>query len=154
MGGSVSEVVPSDDSPDREVPEAPPGYRLYEYHDPFEDWVGPLWLNREGEHLKFAFPAMAKHCNTGGTVHGGMLMTFADFALCAIACGELIEQERCVTVSFNSEFVAAGRLGDLIEAEGEIVRRSRTLTFVRGQVFSGDKTLLNFSGVTRRFERR
>jgi uncharacterized protein (TIGR00369 family) len=110
-------------------------------------------LHRGGDELRFAFRASEKHCNTGGTVHGGMLMTFADFALCAIACGELIEQERCVTVSFNSEFVAAGRLGDFVEAGGEIVRRSRTLTFVRGQVFVGETTLLNFSGVTRRFPR-
>ncbi len=135
------------------LPRAPSGYRLYEFEDPFEDHVGPLWLRREDKKISFAFRAEARHTNTGGTVHGGMLMTFADFALCATACGELVESERCVTVSFHCEFIAAASLGDLVEAQAEITRRARTLTFARGLVFVGDTTVLNFSGVTRRFQR-
>ena len=133
--------------------EPPPGYRAHPHFDPFEDRIGPLWLSDEGGDLRFGFGATAMHCNTGGTVHGGMLMTFADFALCTVGCWDVIETERCVTVSLNCDFVAAGREGDWIEARAEIVRRTRSLTFVRGLVSCGDRALLNFSGVARRFER-
>ena len=74
--------------------------------------------------------------------------------MCAIACWDVVELERCVTVSFQGDFVAAGKLGELVEARGEIVRRSRTLTFVRALIRVDDRTLMSCSAVTRRFDRR
>ena len=127
----------------------PSGYSKYAYDDAFEELVGPLGHKVEGDTISFAFRADARHRNTGDTVHGGMLVTFADFALCLTAVWNQPE-ERCVTVSLNSEFVAAGREGDLIESVCEVVRRTRSLTFVRGTLFVGDRTLLNFSGIVKR----
>ena len=113
----------------------PSDYQVYEYDDPFEDHVGPLGYKVVDGTITFAFLADARHRNTAGTVHGGMLMTFADFALCLTATWDQ-PGEKCVTVSCNSEFVAPGRPGDLIEASGEVVRRTKSLTFVRGQVYA------------------
>ena len=58
--------------------------------------------------------------------------------------------ERCITVSFNCEFVAAGRRGDTVESRGEVIRRTGSFTFARGQVLVGDRTLLNYSGIVKR----
>ena len=127
----------------------PPGYREFDYDDPFEDQVGPLGYRVDDGTIRFAFRADERHANTGDTLHGGMLMTFADFALCLIATWDQ-PGEKCVTVTLNSEFVAAGRPGDLVESTGEVVRRTRSLTFVRGQVFVADRTLMNFSGIVKR----
>ena len=76
-------------------------------------------------------------------------MTFADFALCLTATWDQLG-EKCVTVSCNSEFVAPGRPGDVIEASGEVVRRTRSLTFVRGQVYADERILLNYSAIVKR----
>ena len=73
------------------------------------------------------------------------MMTMIDLALAATA-KEVLE-DRYVTISLNSEFVSAGKLGEIIKAKGELVRRTRSLAFVRGQVTSGDNVLLNTSGV-------
>ena len=127
----------------------PSDYQVYEYDDPFEDHVGPLGYKVVDGTITFAFLADARHRNTAGTVHGGMLMTFADFALCLTATWDQ-PGEKCVTVSCNSEFVAPGRPGDLIEASGEVVRRTKSLTFVRGQVYAGDRILLNYSAFVKR----
>ncbi|HIC56853.1 MAG TPA: PaaI family thioesterase [Acidobacteria bacterium] len=127
----------------------PPGYQVYEYDDPFEDHVGPLGYKVVDGTITFAFLADARHRNTAGTVHGGMLMTFADFALCLTATWDQ-PGEKCVTVSCNSEFVAPGRPGDVIEASGEVVRRTRSLTFVRGQVYADERILLNYSAIVKR----
>lgn len=127
----------------------PPGYRPYEYEDPFEDHVGPFGYKVADGRISFAFRSDQRHRNTGGTLHGGMLMTFADFALCLTAVRDQ-PGERCVTVSFHSEFVASGRPGDLIEASGEVVRRTRSLTFVRGQLVAGGRVLLTWSGIVKR----
>jgi uncharacterized protein (TIGR00369 family) len=127
----------------------PSDYQVYEYDDPFEDHVGPLGYKVVNGTITFAFLADARHRNTAGTVHGGMLMTFADFALCLTATWDQ-PGEKCVTVSCNSEFVAPGRPGDLIEASGEVVRRTKSLTFVRGQVYADDRILLNYSAIVKR----
>ena len=127
----------------------PPGYQAYAYEDPFEDHVGPLGYRIDGNRISFAFQADGRHANTSGTLHGGMLMTFADFALCLTAVWDQ-PGEKCVTVSCNCEFVAAGEPGALIEAAGEVVRRTRSLTFVRGQIFTGDRVLLTYSAIVKR----
>ncbi len=73
------------------------------------------------------------------------MMTMIDLTMVVAAKQDWDEQ--LVTVSLNSEFVAAGREGELIEAVGELVRRTNSLAFVRGQVSVGERTLLNASAV-------
>lgn len=131
----------------------PDGYRLFEYVDPFEELVGPLCLREDPDgSVRCAFEATSKHANTSGQIHGGMLMTFADYALCLAAIHGLAG-ERCVTVSLNCEFTAPGQVGDFIESTAEVVRRGRSLAFVRGQITAGERTLLNYSGITKRLPR-
>ena len=132
----------------------PDGYRLFEYVDPFEDLVGPLCYREAPDgRLRFAFVAAPQHANTSGQIHGGMLMTFADYALCLAAIHGL-PGERCVTVSLNCEFVSPGEVGDFVESTAEVVRRGRSLTFVRGEITAADRVLLTCSAVVKRFPRR
>ncbi len=130
----------------------PEGYQKFEFIDPFEEHVGPLWFRDGDDGLRFAFEATDTHANTAGQGHGGMLMTFADFALCLAAIHGLAG-ERCVTVSLSCEFTAPGEVGDLIESTAEVVRRGRSLTFVRGVITAGDRVLLNYSGIVKRLPR-
>ena len=131
----------------------PEGYELFEWVDPFEELVGPLCFKEDADGgLRFVFEAQPKHANTSGQIHGGMLMTFADFALCLAAIHGL-PGERCVTVSLSCEFTAPGQVGDFIESTAEVVRRARSLTFVRGTITAGDRTLLNYSGIVKRLSR-
>ena len=54
-------------------------------HDPFEDHAGPFFFRKhEDGSVTCAFEAKPHHCNGGGFLHGGMLMTFADYSLFAI----------------------------------------------------------------------
>ena len=140
MGGNESMQIPD-------------GYRLFEFVDPFEELVGPLCFTEDEDgRLRFAFEANPQHANTSGQIHGGMLVTFADFALCLAAIHGLPD-ERCVTISLSCEFIAPGAVGDFVESTAEVVRRTRSLTFVRGQVTTGDRTLLNYSAIVKRLPR-
>ena len=131
----------------------PEGYQLFEFIDPFEELVGPLCFKEdETGRLRCAVEATPRHANTSGQIHGGMLMTFADFALC-LAATHGLPGERCVTVSLSCEFTAPGEVGDFIESTAEVVRRTRSLTFVRGQVTAGDRILLNYSAIVKRLAR-
>lgn len=130
------------------------GYATWPGLDPCEDYMGPFYFKKEDDgEVKCAFIAERKHINGGDTTHGGLLMTFADFALFAIAQDSL-NTGFGVTISLNGEFVSAGKLDDFIEAKGRVVRSTRSLVFVQGEVVVADdgvdKTLLNFSGIIKK----
>ncbi len=129
------------------------GYHTWDGTDPYEDMIGPFYMKENGDGTyRTAFYAQDKHINGQGALHGGLLMSFADFALFAIAKDHL--DGPCVTVGFNSEFIGAAGAGPLIEASGEVLRATRSLLFVRGTVFTGDQTLLAFSGVLKRVRKK
>jgi len=131
----------------------PAGFSTYDYDDPFEDLIGPLGYKIDSDGIRFAFHAGLHHCNTQSTVHGGMLMTFADYALCLTAIWNQPE-ERCVTVSLQCEFVAAANSGDFLESICEVVRRTGSLVFLRGKIFVGERTLVAYSGIVKRLHAR
>ncbi len=130
------------------------GWRTWSGLDPFEDQSGPFYF-RENEAgvVTTAFRAEQKHMNGGGFMHGGCMMTFADFSLFAIAWKELADS-RAVTVSLNGEFVGPARPGDLVTATGEVVRAGGSLLFVRGLIATGGSPMLNFSGVVKKIRSR
>mgnify|MGYP002266223795 FL=1 len=101
------------------------------------------------DRLRFAFRAEEKHCNSGGIVHGGLLMTFADLMMCA--AGTVGTTDRGVfTVSFNAEFMASGNLGEIIKARSEVVRRTGQMVFMRGEIYTDERVILTCSAVLRR----
>ena len=119
--------------------------------EPFEhDTAGPFYMRQEEDGtMVAAFRAQRKHMNAGGVVHGGALMTFADFALFALAhSGE--DDGYGVTVAFTSEFLAGALEGELIEARGEVMGGGRSITFVRGVVTGNGRPVLNFSGTIKK----
>lgn len=117
--------------------------------DPFETAVGPFYFRVDGAKARCAFQPRRDHLNGGGAIHGGLLMSFADFALFAIAHAAL-GSAKAVTLTCNSEFVSAGELSALVEAEGEVLRETRTLIFVRGIVTQSSRPLLAFSGTLKK----
>lgn len=67
------------------------------------------------DRLVLAFDAGLQHLNSGGTVHGGVLMTLLD-----IACGRVglwsdneASRPRCVTIQLTASFVGAPSPGPL-----------------------------------------
>jgi len=117
--------------------------------DPFETVNGPFYFRNDAGRVTSAFPPRREHLNGGGTIHGGALMSFADFTLFAIA-HDLLAGERAVTLTFSSEFIGAGDLSDVIEAHGEVLRATRSVIFVRGLVTQVSRPLLAFSGTLKK----
>jgi uncharacterized protein (TIGR00369 family) len=125
------------------------GWRTWR-RDAFETNSGPFHYRQEPDgRIRCAFRAEPKHMNGANNMHGGCLMTFADFSLFAFASRELGAASG-VTVSFNAEFIDAAREGELIEAEGEVVRAGRSLIFLRGTLRCDGRPLLTYSGTIKR----
>ena len=126
------------------------GWQCYPGGDPFEDLAGPFYY-RVGEDGRpvCAFRAEKKHLNGGGFLHGGLVMTFADFSLFVIA-GDVIDGSRTVTATFNGELVGTAHEGDLVECRGEVVKAGRSMVFVRGLITTGDEPVMSFSSVLKK----
>ncbi|MCY4426966.1 MAG: PaaI family thioesterase [Halieaceae bacterium] len=130
----------------------PKGYRSLEGPSPAEDHVGPFYYRKTEQGLKLGFAAAPEHCNVISTVHGGVLMCFADYAVTMLALHG-VKGEACATVSFNADFVSGAKLGEWVEGRGEVVRRSGSMTFVRGELVVADKLIMTFQAVMRRLKK-
>ena len=116
--------------------------------DKAEDHIGPFFFYIDGKTPHTAFRIQEHNCNAHDSIHGGVLMAFADYTLCIGA--NMGESESVATVSCSNEFVAPAYLGDLLEGECVVVRRGKSLVFARCELRVGDKPILNSSGVIKR----
>ena len=119
--------------------------------DPAEDHIGPFYYAPLGSksYGTYEFQLKSQHCNAMGSVHGGVLMTFADFALC-MAATDHYQTETCVTVSFSSEFLTGATLGQVITTQPRINRKTGSLVFVSGECWVEDEACFSFSAVVKR----
>jgi uncharacterized protein (TIGR00369 family) len=123
-------------------------------HDPFETRSGPFFMRREddGSYVS-AFRAEDRHMNGAGFMHGGCLMTFADFALFAIATDEL-DGANAVTMNLASDFLGSASPGAFMEARGEVTRGGGKTVFIRGLITADGTPALSFTGIIRKLSKR
>ena len=130
------------------------GWSYWVGGDPYEDLAGPFYFRQEADGAyRCAFRAEKKHMNGGGFMHGGCMLTFADYSLFVIG-REALQGGHAVTVSLNGEFVGPANPGDLVEATGEVVRAGGSLVFLRGLISTGGAPMMTFSGVVKRIRRK
>ncbi len=122
------------------------GWRCHRDSEGFNGTVGPFWFHEtEGAGLLIE----PRHCNPHlGTLHGGVVMTFADIGL-GVGVARVLREERqnSVTAALNTQFVSIGQVGDFITCRAEVIRHSRHLVFVRGLICAGERTIANVDGI-------
>jgi acyl-coenzyme A thioesterase PaaI-like protein len=132
------------------------GWSYYPGGDPYEDLAGPFYFQDRLEGRVCAFRAERRHMNGGMFLHGGCMMTFADFCLFVIG-REALENSMAVTATFNGEFVGSAGVGDLIECTGEVVKAGRSMIFLRGLIVNasrGGEPMMSFSSVLKKVGKR
>jgi uncharacterized protein (TIGR00369 family) len=114
--------------------------------DGFIGLIGPLWQKPVGDSYRYAFLAEHKHHNRRGVVQGGMLMTFADRSM-GMTCWYANERQPQATVQLDVHFVDAVQVGEFVEAKCQVVRRTRSLVFMSGELMVGDRVVATAKGV-------
>ena len=132
--------------------------------DPFEEATGPFYVARERRGfgntggignaggIITGFRPSPRNCNGHGMIHGGALMTFADFSLFMLGASQG-DEVNGVTVTMNSEFLAPAQAGQLLIGRGERTGGGRSLIIARGMITANDRPVLNFSGVIKQFKK-
>ena len=109
--------------------DAPDGFAPFPEQGPFLEHVGPIQVREGAGELVFGLRAEERHANHRGTVQGGLLSTFADFALGRAIEADADDDKDRATVSLTVDFLKPAKPGDWIESRTRVDRVGGTLAF-------------------------
>lgn len=136
----------SDDVAEGTRPAIPDGYAPLPWSRGFGRAIGPLYRRQAADGRSTMGLRIEEHHTNGmSNAHGGMLMTLAD-----MGWGNAVSVERSsfwVTIRLTCDFLSAAKLGDWVEAGGEILSMEEDTFSVRGRVWAGERTLMTGVGL-------
>ena len=103
----------------------------------------PVLARKEVDGITMIQPTLAHMCNSGGVLHGGYMMSFADSAVTRAA--GLTTGMAPSTVAFAAEFLAAGTPTAPLVTRVEVPRHGKSLAFMRGLLEQDGRKLLSYS---------
>ena len=123
----------------------PPGFHAVEVESGFSAANGPWFEKIEDGRLVRGFRPGPQHSNTHGIVHGGMLAAFLDSAMGTAVFHSL--ERRAVTVRLTLDYLGPARVGDWLQAEGEVFGHDEHMAQVRGRLYGPRHEVLAGLGV-------
>ena len=108
--------------------------------------LGELETKLENNQHKYRMTVSGKHLNSGNFAHGGFLMSFLDNVM-GNAAYKSFGNRPCVTISMNTHFTFSAQKGDKLIGIPSIERRTKTLCFVKCQVFSNNEIIVSGNGI-------
>lgn len=127
--------------------EIPEGFRVIPRLSPFNALVGPLYERRNGDDLSVGLRIEAKHSNSRGICHGGVLATLADLALGYAMLAKTGGKGGFVTAHLAVDYAGAARIGDWIESAVEVQRMGARLAFANCYLLSGGQRIVRASAI-------
>jgi uncharacterized protein (TIGR00369 family) len=109
--------------------DTPDGFSPLPDQGPFLEHIGPICIKEAGDQLVLGLRAEERHTNHRGTVQGGLLSTFADFALGRAIEFDAQDGKDRATVSLTVDFLKPAMPGDWIESRTKVDRVGSTLSF-------------------------
>lgn len=108
--------------------------------------IGDLSFNKINDsNFVFKIKIVDKFLNTGGIAHGGFIATIADTGMgnaAHISAGN----KRCVTISLDIKFIAAGKLNDILVGKVKVLKKTKTLVFISCEILASDRIIATASG--------
>jgi uncharacterized protein (TIGR00369 family) len=90
---------------------------------------------------RLSLPIEAHLTNRLGTVHGGVIMSLLDVALCTAARTLHPDSVGVVTIDMSTSFIGGGS-GQRLLAEARVMRDARTMSFVEAEAKNEDGSLV------------
>ena len=90
---------------------------------------------------KLSLPVEPQLTNSMGAVHGGVIMSLLDVALCTAARTLHPESQGVITINLSTSFIGAGS-GERLLAEARVLKDGRSMSFVEGEARNADGSLV------------
>ena len=87
------------------------------------------------------------HLNPGGITHGGFIMSLMDSGMGTAVFRALGEKARAATISLDVKFISASKTGDLLLGKAKVLRKTRSLVFMRGEMRCGEQLIATAEGI-------
>ena len=113
--------------------------------------MGPMRIRKEGDRSRLRMFPERRHTNLQDSIHGATTLGLIDIAL--FSAMHLLgdgEAGMAVTLELSTQFIGAGKPDEPLDAVTQIMRETRRLVFVRGEVVQGDHIVAAFSGLIRK----
>ena len=108
---------------------------------PFDDFLGFQYERIDKENIKVTLPIQPLFINSAGVVHGGIISSLADVAMCnTMEVGENNVQ-KVVTIDLNVSFMK-GAKGDYLVAHAKLVKEGRALSHVDCYIYDDQGTMV------------
>jgi uncharacterized protein (TIGR00369 family) len=140
MGRKEEAIVAAPAPAPQTVPE---DFELLSSSSVYSRHIGPSYARKEVDGATLIQPTLPHMCNSGGVLHGGYMMSFADSAVTRAA--GIVTGMAPSTVSFAAEFLSAGVATTPLVTRVEVPRHGRNLAFLRGLLEQNGKPLLSYS---------
>ena len=134
--------------PDERDDDPPAGFRKIAYKSHPERFNGPYYEAEGTGRWRIGFRVKERHINHAGLVHGAIIAAFADMQIRPVKLA-LGLTRFSPTVSLSVDYVASAKLGDWVEMEPELVRRTTKLLFSQALVMAGGEVVARTSGIYR-----
>src|SRR5690348_7254296 len=125
----------------------PAGFEPFDNQGPFLEHIGPVQIRRDGDGFVLGLLAEERHANHRGTVQGGLLSTFADFALGRVIEADADDGRDRATVSLTVDYLKPAKPGDWIEARGRVDRVGGTLAFADCSLIVSEREIVRARAV-------
>jgi uncharacterized protein (TIGR00369 family) len=127
--------------------DVPDGFAPFPGQGPFLEHIGPIFVREGDGELVLGLKTEERHANHRGTVQGGLLSTFADFALGRAIEADADDGKDRATVSLTVDFLKPARPGDWIESRTRVDRVGSTLAFADCSLSAGDREIVRARAV-------
>jgi len=127
--------------------DVPAGFTAFEHQGPFLEGLGPIQVLEGSDELILGLRVGERHTNHRGTTQGGVLASFADFALGRAIEADAADGRDRATVSLTVDFLKPVTPGDWVESRTRVERVGGTLAFADCALRVGDREVVRARAV-------
>ena len=129
--------------------ELPEGFEPIQRVQPhtFAGLVGPFYARRRGREVSIGLRVEARHLNSGGSCHGGLLATLADIALgyACVAANEEAKSKNFVTIDLSIEYLASTQAGDWLYSDVRVLNADTRTAAAAGHLCVDERPVARIS---------
>ena len=90
---------------------------------------------------RLSLPVETEFTNSLGTVHGGVILSLLDVALCTAARTLHPDSTGVITIDLSTSFIGGGS-GERLFADARVLKDGRSMSFVEGEARNADGSLV------------
>nr|WP_276531332.1 PaaI family thioesterase [Fictibacillus nanhaiensis] len=117
------------------------GVRTVFIQQPFDEFLGLQYERIDEKSVRVVLPIKRLYLNSLGVVHGGIISSLADVAMCNTIEADENKIQKVVTVDLNVTFLK-GAKGDCLLAHAHLVKEGRNLTHADCLIYDEEDQLI------------